>query len=395
MRRAELSRKLIFACLFLSGASWLSGEEDILEKDILPALQGVTARNDFFEVIADDMLSAQYAATVGEMLAKRFSEMLPPPDSTPQPVLVTLAPAASFEWESNFVTRVYPGGQVKVSMPWEKTTSREIMERALAQGYLTHLAAAYTKGAVTVPLWLELAVQHLARIQTMPTHSRFLAAQVNARVSGGAVGLEEILLAERGNGADPVFAAHAYWLLIFLEQEGQGRGQLQTFLVRLLRGEAPLVAMNAAYGEHLRSASEAEMWWLVGLNELTRSRGSPLLPVDESRRRLMEFPRFTFELEGGESRLFAEDLWTHRTSASLQDELRYRGQVMALAKVSFHPYYQNAVLSLDQIFEAVLADNEEQYREALVAFRHDLRTGDELAEDTASILDDLRSELAP
>lgn len=336
------------------------------------------------------MLSAQYAATTGEMLAQRFSRILPLPDRVVQPVLVDLVPTQAFEWESQFVTRIYPSGQVKVSVAWGETTSRGTLERAVAQGYLTYLAGIYSQGAVTVPLWLELALQHLARAQTVGSHTRFLAAQVR---DGPPMRLESILSAERGEAEDAELAPYAYWLLTFLDREGRGQGQMQNFLIRLFRGEAPLVALNAAYGENLRSTSEAEVWWLVGSHELVRSGGSPLLPVKESRRRLRELSRFTFGVEGKESRLFAEDLWEHRASASLQDELHHRGRVLAIEMASIHPFYHNALLSLDRLFQALLVADEEEFREAIIDLRHDLRAGDELAEDTASILDDLQSEL--
>lgn len=336
------------------------------------------------------MLSAQYAASVGEILARRFSRVLPPPEQGSQPVLLTLVPASEFEHEGAFRTQVYPNGQVQVSLAWGEGTSREMLERALAQGHLTYLSGAYASGSVRVPLWLELAGQHLARAQAVPAHGHYLRGRV---AEGTPMRLERILLATRSEKLDDDLGPHSYWLLKFLESEGRGPGQLQNFLIRLFRGEAPLAAMNAVYGDDLRSTSEAQLWWMVGVNELVRTPGSPMVSAGESRRRVKKLSRLVFELDGEEVRLFPEDLWEHRASGRLQDELQHRVQVTQLEMPSIHPYYHNVILSLERVFAAVLAANQEDYGEAIAAFRHDLRSGDELAAETASILDDLAAEL--
>lgn len=361
-------------------------EEDEI---LLPEATGVTARNAFFEVMADDMLSAQYVAMVGEILVRRFSRMLPLPAGGSQPVLVTLVSPAKHEMQSAFLTRIHDSGQVTLAIAWREETTRDFVERALAQAHLTYLSGAYSAGTVHVPLWLELAGQHLARVQAIPAHGHFLSTRV---AESGPMRLESILTAQRGEGNDAELGPHAYWLLTFLERDGR-RGQLQNFLIRLLRGEEGAPALAATYGEQLRSSGEAQLWWLVGVKELLRAPSSPMPSADRSRGRIQELGRFRFESEGREIRLFAEDLWEYRASASLQDELRHRVTVTRMEIASVHPYYHNVLLSLERLFQAVLAADEEAYREALVAVRHDLRTGDELMEDTRSVLDDLAAEL--
>lgn len=385
MTRFAPFKQIVLGFVCLGAASSLVAEE------ISPEPAAATARNSYFEVVADDTLSAQYVAAVGEMLAKRFAKMLPVPGRVSQPVLVTLVPVTEFRGEGFFGTRIYPSGLVHVTISWGKSTSRATVERALSQAHLTYLSGAYSKGAVTVPLWLELALQHLARAQAVPAHARSLAGLIQKNET---MRLKEILAAGREEGNEDELVPQAYWFLIFLEREGRSGGKLQHFLIRVLRGEAPLGALNAVFGEHLRSGAEAEMWWLVGVNELARSPGSPMLPASESRRRVMELARLHFRLEEGETSLFPEDLWTHRASANLQDELRRRIQMARMDAASVHSYYHNVLLALERVFQTVLAADEEAHREALAGWRHDLRAGDELAEDTASILDDLAAELA-
>lgn len=356
----------------------------------MPPPERVTVRNDHFEVIGDERLSPHFTAAVGELLVQRLSRIVPPPDVV-KPVLVDLTPIASFEGKGPYLTYIYPSGQVKVSVVWGKKTTRTDVERALAQGYLTYLAGAYSTEGATVPLWLELAVQQMARVKTVASHRRLLGEEVKKRP---AMSLGEILLVERGDEAQAAeLAPFAYWLLRFLEGEARTEGQLRNFLLRLFRGEAPLTALNATFGGQLRSTAEAEMWWLVGLNDLVRSSGSPMWPIEQTRHRLSELSRSTFQAEGKKLRLFPEDLWEHRASETLRRELRYRTRAASLDLASFHVFYHNALLSLTRVFESVLVADEGSYREALVAWRHDLRTGDELAEDADTILDDLEVEL--
>jgi len=191
-----------------------------------------------------------------------------------------------------------------------------------------------------------------------------------------------------------MLGTNAYWLMLFLEREGRARGQLQNFLIRVLRGEPPLVALNATYGEHLRSSAEAQLWWLVGVKEMIGGAGSPMSSMADSRAKVRSLSRFAFKTEAEWVRLFAEDLWEYRASASLQDEVRHRVAVVRMEMASMHPFYHNVLLSLERLFEAVLAADEAAYEEAVRAVRHDLRTGDELTEDTNVILTDLDDELA-
>lgn len=388
MTRERRLRQFWLLFPLLATAPCLPASEE--EEEILLAPPAATARNSYFEVVADDMLSARYAAALGEMLATRFSRMLAPPGRSLQPVLVDLVPEERFGQSAPFFSRIYHSGQVNVSLSWGQGTTRATLERALAQGHLTNLSGAYAGGAVTVPLWLELAVQHLARVQAVPAHGHFLAKEA---AKGKPLRLERILSAERAEGMDEELGPSAYWLLIFLEKEERGRDQLRNFLIRLLRDEAPRAALKAAFGEHIRSLEEAELWWMVGLSDLVRPSASPILSVAESRRRVRELSRFAFEATEGESRLFVEDLWEHRSSASLRDELRRRRRVATLEISTVHPFYHNVLLSLDRAFAAVLRGDQEEYDEAVLAWNHDLRAGDELAADTSSVLDDLGVEL--
>lgn len=348
------------------------------------------SRNSYFEVVADDPVSAQFAAAVGQLLAERVLRIVPTPGGGRQPVLVDLQPLSRYEGESQFVTEIYPSGQIKLTIAWGEITTRDILERALAQGFLTDLAAGYSEGALTVPLWLELAVQHLARVKTVSSHRWALAERLK---ESAPMTLEAILNAQRGDGSEEDLGTHAFWLISFLETEAKGRGALQGFIVRLFRGENPMEALEASFAGPLRSVQEAEMWWLVGRNEMVRSSGTPMWSAQRSRDRVMELARLTFLVEGRQTRLFADDLWDYWQSKTLEAELDYRIRVVGVESAFVHVFYQNAILSLNQLFQAVVEGDKEAYREARLAFRHDLRTGDELLEETASVLDDLQAEL--
>ncbi len=362
------------------------------EPDSLPKREKVSVRNAFFDVYAGDILSAQYVATAGGLFAERFSEVLRPPGNSPNPVLVNLIPAAEANWPQGIPrTRYFATGYVEVNLPWGAEVTREQVERAVAQGHLTALSGAYGKGEVHVPLWLEVAGQHLARAVAKPSHGDTLARRIAARARPMALG--EILGAKRGEELDPDFAAHAYWLFLFLEREGRASGQTRNFLVRVLRGEEGLPALAATLGSQVRSREEAHVWWVVGLKELTRPKGGPVSSVAESRQRVEELSRFTFSAGGSGRRLLVEELWQHRESATLRGEVARRLQLVQIELAAVHPFYHNALLSLGRVLEAVGRGAEEDYRAAAVAFRHDQRTGDELAADTREVLDDLSREL--
>src|SRR5690625_86002 len=196
-----------------------------------------TARNSYFEIVADDSASAQFAGAVGEMLAKRVSRFMQIPSSAKRPIFVDLQPLSRFSGAAQFETEMYPNGNVKLLIAWGETTDRAILERALAQGFLTILASSYGEDRLVVPLWLELAVQQLARVSAVSSHRWALAERVK---EGEPMSLREILSAERGMDREEELGAQAFWLFHFLESEARGRGQLEGFIVRLFRGEDPL-----------------------------------------------------------------------------------------------------------------------------------------------------------
>lgn len=354
------------------------------------AIAPAVVRNAHFEVQGDDMLSAQYVATVGELFVSRFSRMLPQPGRARQPVMVNLLSREETRAPAAIVTRYFPAGHASVSIPWHVATDRQTVERALVQGHLTFLSASYGAGAVNVPLWLEVAGQHLARVQAIPSHANALGANVR---KGRAFRLEEILEAQRDNEMDERFEAHAYWLLMFLEREGRARGRLQNFLVRILRGEQGLPALVATYGGQIHDVEEAGVWWLVGLGEMTRSAASPMLSMEESGQRVRELSRFTFESDSGARRIFADDLWEQRESRVVRREISHRLRTLQIELGAIHPFYHNALISLGQTLDAVEAGSEEDFYQNVLALQQDMRAGDELVAETSSVLADLSAEL--
>jgi hypothetical protein len=349
------------------------------------------ARGAHFEIFADDVLSGQYVAAVGDLFVQRFSRMVPPPERSARPVLVHLIPAGEGGRDAAVVSRYMSStGHVVVTIGWTGDTRRETVERAVAQGYLTFLSGTYGGGAVHVPWWLEVAAQQLARVQAVPSHAHALAGRV---VAARPMRLDAILQRPREREADPEFEAQAYWLLMFLEREGRANGAVHNLIVRQLRGEAPVPALAAAFGDRFRNEGEAHLWWLVGLNEMTRSQRTPMIGMDESRRRLVELGRFTFSVEGEAVRLLAEELWPYRGSPALRSEMARRLQALEMELGVIHPFYHNGLLSLGRLLQAALGESMENYRQALASLQYDMRTGDELVEDTRSILDDLSEEL--
>lgn len=377
------------------GASADSGEagggESAPSEERLPEARGVVASNRYFHVFADESLSAKYVAMIGELFARQFSRLVPPPSGS-QPVLVSLVPESDGTMNSDFLTRIHPGGQVRLYVSWGESTRRETLERALVQAHLTYLSGRYSETtAVHVPLWLELAGQHFAHAEALPTHVRYLGRRM---AEAETMSPERILTARRGEVEERSFGVQAYWWFRFLEKSSR-RDQFRHFLIRNLGGEDPIEALEATYGSAFRSLEEARVWWLVGVTHLLESSGSsPMKSADESERRVRELSTFLFATDRGEVRLFPEDLWEHRESATLRDELQRQRTLVRLASGTVHPYYHNALVSLDRVFQSISGEDESAYREALVAFRQDLGAGEELAEETRTVLDDLSAALA-
>lgn len=409
---------LLFAGLVTASvAAGESSGESALTLSELDAREGeYISRNAYFEVVAPDQVSGLFVASLSEVLMERFQRSFSLTGSFTPRILVALTPEAEFRFSGSFHTVARGGGHVSVHIRWGPETSRAIAERALAQGLLTRLSFGYNQEeAIHVPLWVELALQHVCRVQAVGSHQEWLRKRTR---NEAPLGLEAVIGATRDGDLPPMFEESAFWLWMLLEREGRRGGELRSFLIRLLRGEDPVEALLLAFGGRFGDLEEARLWWLVGLNENLRRGVGPMWPAGDSLARIEELSRFvvlvaeqagtdssrsaggttrTVEAKAAEPQetlLTLEELWQHRASRALRAEVVHRLRVLQVEIGGAHPFFHNAWLSLGSALEGFRFGNEERFNEGVRMFHADLRQGRELMETVSSLLDDLSEELA-
>ncbi len=380
------------------GKRWLCGGVFLLA----PLLAGAdtasrdrplsSVRSQYFEIVAPDGVSGDYAAAVCDRLIQATRPWLRLPSRFPNRIFVHLEAADRYRYEAPFHTAIELAGNVTVTVRWGADTVLEDLERAVAQALLVRVAAwaGAAPERISVPPWVEAALQRSVRVAGNPSIADGMARAMRER---GPLPLGEILHRDRGEPADEFFVTNAYWLLRHLRQHSRRSDRLHNLVVRLLTGGDPGESLLATFGSEFGESAEASLWWAVGVHDQIRRRAVTQNHFYDSRQLVRGMSRFTYRRDGEEVRLRLEDLWEYRNEPVLRADLVRRMEEIRLELALVHPFHFNAVLSLGQVMGSLYDGDEERFRELVAAFRADYREAELLFRETENALDRLEEEM--
>jgi hypothetical protein len=339
-----------------------------------------------FEVAAWDAVTATTITTAAEEAWRTLAAPLDLPDGFSSPIFVRVAPRGEWKDAMPFRVAAEPGGIVSVRFGSDAMLEGGNIQRGLVHALLLRLAVARqgANGHVTVPLWLELGAVGWWR-------TRADAAQLDALKQasvGAAPPLVDLVGWQRGAVEPAEWRQGAVWLMTFLQAEGKNGGEWRTFIGRLLAGDEPVAALATSYPGRFHTASERELWWATGWQQLRRARSLPTLDASYSRRELEAIARFVFILEQRETVVPLAEALAHRRDPAVATEIARHSAVLTGLLSALHPFYRNAGLSL----AAALAGGRDVDRERpakVAAFERDWRDAVELETATRAALDAL------
>jgi hypothetical protein len=341
-----------------------------------------------FEVAAADATLAHGVATATEELWRVLAVPLALPAAFSSPIFVRIVSSGGEATGDNgaFRVTVEIGGIVSIRLRAE-AAGMPAMRHALVQGLLMRIAVAHhgSEPRVTSPLWLEHACVEWWRTRT--NAAQFDAVkQETARLA--VPRLESLLLWRHGSGEPNEMIVGSLWLMGFLQAEsGPGR-EWPNYLVQVLGGDDPLVALAASYPERFNGAEERELWWQTGWHHVRRIRSLPASEAADSRAQLAALTRFVFAGWSDDADVVAplRTVMARASELVVAAEITRRSAELARLVPTLHPFYRNAGLALSEVF-AARAASARQLDVVCAAFEQDWRDATELESATAAALD--------
>ena len=347
-----------------------------------------------FEISAVDPTVAHSVAAAAEEGWRLLAAPLSLPDSFPSPVFVRIGPPAAEEDRSPFRVIVEIGGIVSVRLRGDAATPG-LTRRALVQGLLMRLAVAHhgVTERLSVPLWLEHACAGWWETRSNPAR---LDALKFVSAKQGPPPIETLLGWQRGSSEPEANAMASTWLLTFFQAESGRPGEWPMLLLRLLRGDDPLIAVTSSFPGRYGSAAEREMWWQTGYHHLRRIRTLPVLDAGDSHQQLEDLARFVFADSTGDADVVVPLSIAVARAAQpvVTSELTRRAGELSRLLPGLHPFYRNAGLSLGEVFASRSLPAAKR-NAATAAFEKDWDDAVELQAATRAALDGLERNSAP
>jgi hypothetical protein len=176
-----------------------------------------------------------------------------------------------------------------------------------------------------------------------------------------------------------------------LAESGPGR-EWPAYLVRMLGGDDPLVALAASYPERFNGAEERELWWQTGWHHARRIRTLPASDAAESRVQLAALSRFVFAgaTDDADAAVPLRTVMARASEFVVAAEITRRATELARLIPTLHSFYRNAGLALSEVFAARTAPAK-RLDVVCSAFEQDWRDATELESATSTALDRLES----
>lgn len=342
-----------------------------------------------FEISAVDPTVAHGVAAAAEEAWRVLAAPLLLPDLFPSPVYFRVTPVDDMAVDAApFRVMVETGGIVSVRLRADAATL-PMTRRALVQSLLMRLAVAKhgITPYLTAPLWLEHACVGFWQTRVDASQldaSKYLAAR------GSPPSVEELVNWKRGEPEPAFLPAASVWLLAFFQSESGRAAEWPALLLRLLKGDDPLLAVALSFPGRFSSAEGRELWWRTGYHQLRRVRTLPGLEAAESRDQITALARFVFA-DASEDRdviVSLPAMLARSGEPIVSAELTRRTTELSKLIPTLHPFYRNAGLSLGEALAARTASAAKRER-ACAAFEQDWRDATELEAVTRQALDDL------
>jgi hypothetical protein len=358
--------------------------EDAAEMPETPTVQVRITQNNYFQIAGEDYISVQYVTHMAQKAGEYGSSLVAMSNALPLPILVELVPPDKAGFDSAFLIRPQPNGDVHVRIRWGEDTEFAQVCQALMSGYLVRCAIWRfgVEAAADVPDWFELGAGLGLELELRPA---LIDETVLSSREDNPWPLTR-LFALKGSESDPEARRQCLWLLRFLQNQSPERDHFRRLMAGFLKNLPPFHLLVSAFPDQFTNQQNAELWWAVGYEMAIRARSAPFYSLDESIRLLRDSASITAELDNGDVRARIHELFPYRGNPLMQKAALQRLREIKLQLQKVNPVYYNSLLSLGTVYEtwlalppppedydpdAELTEAEQAYFQAIELFRSD------------------------
>ncbi|MDP0498320.1 MAG: hypothetical protein Q7Q73_19175 [Verrucomicrobiota bacterium JB024] len=330
-----------------------AAQEEDAQVPEAPSVQVRITQNNYFQIAGEDYISVQYVTHMAQQAGEYGSSLVPMPNSLPLPILVELIPPDKAGFDSPFLIRPQPNGDVHVRILWGEDTEFAQVCQALMSGYLVRCAIWRfgTEASAEVPDWFELGAGLGLELELRPA----LIDEVVLRSREDNPWPLTRLFALKGSESDPEARRQCLWLLRFLQNQSPERDHFRRLMAGFLKNLPPFHLLASAFPDQFTNQKDAELWWAVGYEMAIRARSAPFYSLDESIRLIRDSASITAELNNGDVRARIHELFPYRGNPLMQKAALQRLREIKLELQKVNPVYYNSLLTLGTVYEAWMA----------------------------------------
>ncbi|MCH8475142.1 MAG: hypothetical protein LAT55_07935 [Opitutales bacterium] len=381
-------RIICLFALFLSPGILIAEEEKNAPREDL-RFQGTN----FFEIYGTDSSSLRAWRQIAGEVEESVGQYLRLPREFPHRIIILLRDADHYgENDNPYHKEERSGGRVFVEVRWDQHLSEETARRLLVDAFLWRWARWNRipfENADDSPQWLREA---LALESAIRGEISWRAGIMDYLQTQGPFSISELTSPSKPEEFSRRFRYSSVLLLRFLHSEGRQSRFLETYLLRHLRGEDTMNALQMVFGDRMGKEENLELWWLTGATEMVWNRARGMQRADTTSLDWQEQRRLLYASEEGERKeFFPSDWWEQRDDPMVRFLLETRLQRLSLELEQIHPFYFNAFLGLGRFIDAVLSDEESRSRQFLQEMEEDYAAGDSLRREMREVLDQWES----
>ncbi|QYY34789.1 hypothetical protein [Ruficoccus sp. ZRK36] len=380
-----------------------SPEGDSADGMVMPQVQVRLTQNNYFQVAGEDYVSVQFVTHMAEQAGELGYSLVPLSNALPLPILVELVPPDKAGFEADFMIRPQPNGDVHVSIRWDEDTRFSQVCQALMSAYLVRCAVWRfgLDAAAEVPDWLELGAGLSLEVQLRPA---LIDDIVLLSREDEPWPLEQIFALQGIEAMNsPEAQRQCLWLIRFLQNQSPDSEHFNRLMAGFLKNLPPFHLLVSAFPEQLTDEQKTALWWAVGYEMAVRARQTPFYSLNDSLRLLRESASITAEIDGGDVRVRADNLYPYRGNTLMAKAALQRVREIKLQLQKVNPVYYNSLLTLGMVYSSWIelpapgdgdpigmpedpTEKEQAFFDALDAFVGDVQAAQVLDADIQQLL---------
>ncbi len=262
-------------------------------------------------------------------------------------------------------------GNIYITLRWNSTLSVEKISRILSLASLKKIALEYggTKAFKNTPKWIEYAMSAVVQQQLTAGLASYYSRICR---SGGTQKQDIDVIFDIKDVSDEnlSYTEAKFFFVLKAIESIIPRSKMQEFMRFLLISEFP---SKAILNELHKKGANAHIRWICILNGEILARAGGIQSLEESDTELVRLAVLPTSNKLGERiGVFASDVFKYSEKESFKGDIQTRLVEIKIASLKMNPVYHNALVSLGNIYESALKDDEKAFTQYLKLFKVEL-----------------------